>query len=128
MRNSFGGITLGEQCVTEQLVATIDIGIQFKCPFERRYGSCVIVLFDEHLAEIEERQGEFRVKINSLLKLGDCGIQLAALVRFDSGMQMLKSWGRSRLEGQNNGQPHANHDFSGSRTSRNWLVFTASRI
>src|SRR5438445_11020013 len=69
MRNSFGGITLLQQRITQKLVSDHEIGTDFKSAIKRRDGYSRIALYDVSVAEIDECVGQPWVRLSCLAKL-----------------------------------------------------------
>jgi len=119
MRDRFGGVSLRQQRVTEQAVGPFEIGAKLKRALERRDRGGIIAFLDEHVTEIHKCCGELGIEFRRFLKFHNRGIQLAALLRLDAGMQMLLRRRRASLRCEPQKDRGADHGFSGSRTSRN---------
>ena len=98
--NRFFGVTLREQRITQQLMRRQQVGIQFQRMFQRRNRRPIIAALHIGLPQADEPIRKRRVEFSDFFELGDGDIELALLVRGNSGLHVLGSLRRCDLPGE----------------------------
>src|ERR1700739_730100 len=119
MRNSFNGIALGQERITQKLVSDSKVRAELKGAFEWSDSLAVVMFFHVGCAQIEKRVSGRRVNLRCLAKLGYFGIDLMLFARLQARLHVLRRVGRRRLPHQPCPHEKTDHACSGSRTSRN---------
>src|ERR1700730_12903362 len=97
MRNGFGGVALGQECITEKLVSDLEVGAQLQRSLQRSDGRTVVMFLHVRSAEIDEGIGEVGIEFASLTKLRYFCVDLVSLARFKPRPHVLCRIGRGNL-------------------------------
>ena len=120
MRNRLVRVSRCQQGKPQQLVRSLQIGIQLEGVLQRSYRALIITRLHQCLPQPHESRGQFRRLLRGLAELSR-GLSRAALTqRVAARFQMCEDVGRGALpEEQKNDRQPGHHGRSGSTTVRN---------